>query len=468
MELRPYQEDLLERTRALMRKHKRVLMQAPTGAGKTALTARMLGTAAAKGKRAFFLVHRAELIEQSVAAFDEAGIPHGVIAAGWSPTPYQPVQIASVDTLRRRLDRIQQPDLVAWDECHHCAAATWKDIQAAMPNAWHVGLTATPERLDGKGLDAHFDAMALGPPVAELIDDGYLCDYRVFAPSAPNTDACRSRAGDFAKDQLAEIIEKSQILGDAVAHYRDICPGARAVAFCANIKHSMALVEQFASAGVPAAHIDGKMDRRERRQTIAAFRAGRIRVLSNVDIVGEGFDLPAIEAAILLRPTQSLGLHLQQVGRALRPYPGKDRAILLDHAGNTVRHGLPDEPRQWSLEGRTQRQQSEAGGLRVRVCKDCFATFAASRGHCPECGVIYPTQEREVEQVEGTLEEMGADEIASRREKAREQASAQSLEALVDLGYRRGHSNPHGWARHVKSAREKKRLDENLKRAGIG
>lgn len=454
MKLRAYQTDIIDRARAQLRQHRRVLIQAPTGAGKTALTAAMLGTAAARGKRSWFVVHRAELLDQSIATFEEVGIAHGLVAAGREPNPYMPVQLCSVDTLRNRIARLSPPDLVVWDEAHHIAAATWGAIQDRLPSARHIGLTATPERLDGKGLHAHFDALVLGPEVRWLIDQGYLCEYRLFAPAIPDLDTVKRKAGDFDRGQLASIMDTSRIVGDAISHYRRVAPGRRAIVFCVSIEHSRHVVAEFGQAGFSAVHIDGTMARADRKAAIDAFRAGDIQVLSNVDLVGEGFDLPAIEVAILLRPTQSLGLYLQQVGRSLRPDAGKQRAIILDHAGNALRHGLPDDPRPWTLEDkpRPRRGKGEVAGPPVRQCPNCYAVHRIAPV-CPECGHRHPVQARPLKVEDGNLEEVKREDFARRRRAMSEQAQAQSLDALIELGYRRGYRNPEAWAAHIATGR---------------
>jgi DNA repair protein RadD len=453
--LRSYQSDLIDKARVALREVPRVLIQSPTGSGKTALTAHMLGTAASKGRRSFFIVHRQELIEQSIATFETVGISTGVIAAGYRGNPFAPVQIASIDTLKNRLDKVTPPDLIVWDECHHVAAAGWARVMAAYPRALHVGLTATPWRLDGSGLGAHFDRMIKGPSVAWLIEQGFLSPYRAFAPSNPDLGNVHSRAGDYVPAELETVMGQSAIVGDAVAHYRRLAGGKRAVAGCVSIKPSQAVAAQFKAAGVMAYHLDGTTPRVERRAAIKAFRDGHINVLTNVDLFGEGFDLPAIEAAILLRPTKSLALYLQQVGRALRPYPGKSHAIILDHAANIAAHGLPDEPREWSLEARERKRggKSVEPNFAIRQCPRCYTAHRPAPA-CPSCSHVYEQAGRNVEQIDGELAEI--DPAIARRAKAREQARAETLDQLIALARARGYKNPEKWAGYVWTARQAK------------
>lgn len=449
--LRPYQAEIIDRAREQLRQVGSVLIQAPTGAGKTALTAAMLGTAASRGHRSWFVCHRAELVEQAATTFRQVGIAYGIIAAGTKPDPLAPVQIASIDTLKNRLDKVQRPALCVWDECHHVAAAGWSRVMAACPDAKHVGLTATPWRLDGTGLGAHFKRMVRGPSVAWLIEQGYLSPYRAFAPSSPDLHGLKTRLGDYVQDELAEVMGKSAIVGDAISHYRRLASGKRAVAFCVSVKHSQQVAAQFRGAGYVAHHLDGSTPREERRAALQAFRDGHIQVLCNVDLFGEGFDLPAIEAAILLRPTKSLALYLQQVGRALRPYPGKTSAIILDHAANTRTHGLLDDDRDWTLADREKsKTKADEGSDAIRQCPTCYTVHRPAPA-CPTCGHVYAGKPRKLEEIDGELHEI--DPAAIREARKQEQASARTLVELIALAKARNYKNPAAWAGHVYTAR---------------
>lgn len=458
MELRSYQVDILDQARELMRTRTRsILIQSPTGSGKTLLTAHMLKKSAEKGMVSAFLVHRRELVKQSIRAFSGVGVPHGVIAAGFIEDLRQAVQIASVQTIARRLNKIRRPKLIVWDECHHVAAGTWANIFKSFPDSFHIGLTATPERGDGKGLGEYFHAMIKGPSVPWLIENGYLSPYKLFAPPGVSVDGVHSRMGDFVRSELQAAVDKPTITGDAIKHYRKHADGKRAVVFCVSVEHSKRVVQQFNAAGIPAAHVDGETDVVERDAAIRRFETGRVQILSNVELFGEGFDLPVLEVAILLRPTQSLGLYLQQVGRVLRTSPGKDHALILDHAGNVERHGLPDEEREWSLDGRANNRRSSKTGecATVRICPRCFAAQIPGRLACSYCGHTFELKPREVEQVEGDLIEV--DPAIIRQRRAREQGKAQTLEELIEVGRSRGYKRPHAWAEHIWAARQRKR-----------
>lgn len=456
--LRGYQQDIIGELRQRMRSgQRRILVCSPTGSGKTALTANMLGTSASKGMNSVFIVHRRELVKQSALAFDKADVFHGIIASGF-PTDRRPlVQVASVQTLARRFHRMPYPKLIIWDECHHIAAGSWDKIFKAFPQAFHVGLTATPERLDGKGLDKWFTEMVKGPSVSWLIENNYLAPYRLYAPSRLSLEGVRTQMGDYRKSDVIDVVDKPRITGSAINEYRKVAYGKRAVVFCVSVKHSSHVVNEFNAAGIPARHVDGENPTHERDQAIKLFAEGKIKVLSNVDLFGEGFDLPSIEVAILLRPTQSLGLYLQQVGRALRTHPDKEEAIILDHVGNVERHGLPDEDREWSLAGRGPKRKGDKNtGIGVKVCDQCFAAQLPGAEKCKFCGFEFIKQPRTVEEVEGELVEV--DPKVLQMKKKSEQARAESMEDLIQLAKDRGYKRPEGWAKHVFNARQAKKI----------
>ena len=455
-ELRDYQNVIIAETRTLLRAGARsVLIQSPTGSGKTALTAHMMGNAAARGHRAWFTVHRRELIRQSIQTFDVVGLDHGVVAAGFQPDPRPLVQIGSIQTLSRRAHRLQAPRLIVWDECHHLAAKSWASVYEAYPDAIHIGLSATPERLDGTGLGHWFEHLVAGPSVSDLIAAGWLVPYRLFAPAPIDLTGVHTKLGDFVRGELAGVMDKPTITGDAIGHYKRYANGKRAVAFCVSIEHSRHVVASFNAAGIPAAHVDGETDPGERDATVQRFERGEILLLSNVDLFGEGFDLPAIECVIQLRPTHSRTLFLQHCGRGLRPSPGKTECIILDHAANSQRHGLPDDPHDWSLEG-TRKKKSTTGQAPVRQCLRCFATVHAAASNCRYCGYVFSAEPRDVEQVDGELVEIALDPIEVRQLRRVEQKKASTLDDLIALGRARGYKKPEAWAHHVFAARQKR------------
>ncbi len=416
----------------------------PTGGGKSLTFSFIAHGAGAKGNRVYILSHRQELIDQISAALDLTGAPHGFIAAGY-PTLDAPVQIASVQTLVRRLDRVPQPDLIVIDEAHHARAETFERIIREWPRAKLLGVTATPIRLSGEGLGAIFDHLITGPSMRELIEGGYLAPYRLFSPPTVDASGLPKRAREFVTAAAEALVDKPAITGSALEHYRQHADGLPALVFCVSIQHAKSVADQFREAGYSAFSIDGTMERTVRRGVVEDFRDGRIKVVTSCEILNEGFDVPGAHVGIFLRPTQSLGLYLQQIGRILRPCEGKSHALLLDHVGNCYRHGLPDEPRQWTLAG-DDGEAKRKPGAGVRICASCFRALPSQAKTCSECGYEFPAKPREIEQRDGELAEV-TPEMLARRAERREQGRAQSLEALREIERRKGFRR--GWAEHV-------------------
>ena len=453
MQLRPYQQQAIADLRAAFRDGARApLLVGPTGMGKTVIIAAVLQGVAARGRSAIVLVHRRELIAQTSAKLSLADVPHGIIAAG-VPATDAPIQIASVQTLARRLDRIAaQPDLIVIDEAHHATAGTWGKALTHWPQALRLGVTATPVRQDGRGLKAVFDRLVLGPSTAELIGGGFLCPARLYAPPpVADLSGLHRRAGDYAIDEAAERMDRPTVTGDAIAHYQRLAAGQRAIAFCCNVKHAEHVCAAFNHAGVEAATLLGCTDPLRRDATVARFGAGELQVLVTVDVVSEGFDIPAAGCAILLRPTQSLGLYLQQVGRVLRPAPGKTHAVVLDHVGNVHRHGWPDDPREWSLDDRLKRAGAAGPPApSVRTCEVCFAAFKPAP-ICPMCGAqCAPIKSRVIKQLAGELQELRRTEQRAAR---RDQGQARTLQELMAIARQRGYSPAWAWKVHAARAR---------------
>lgn len=457
IQLRPYQETAIDNVRSAFRRNVRsALLVAPTGSGKTVMFSHLSGLVAARDKRITIVAHREELLDQISKTLTDFDVKHSYIAANRPYDSVFPVQVASVQTLARRLDRYPAPDLLVIDEAHHAVSATqWGRIVREYSKAYILGVTATPCRLSGEGLGDLFHEMILGPTVQELIALGSLCDYRPFVPSTFADDGMHSRGGDYVREEAAAKMDKPTVTGDAVKHYRRLSHQKPAVAFCVRVDHAEHVARQFKEAGYSAASVDGGMDKDERRRIIMDFSSGHINVLTSCDLISEGFDVPGIETAILLRPTQSLGLYLQQVGRALRPARGKEYATILDHCGNIARHGLPDDDREWTLESVKRTKVKTDNESSVKVCKNCFAAMRSTQMKCRVCGIEVIGKPREVVHQEGELIEL--DKERARKELRKQQGAAKTIDELVEYGKARGYKNPYGWAKHVLNARSSRK-----------
>lgn len=472
--LRPYQQAGADALRASYREGKRApLYQLPTGGGKTFVFSYVAGGAISKGKRVLIMVHRRELLSQASHSLARIGLRHTLIAqdAHIRETIHSHIQeyqnsfvdlsarvaIASVDTLIRRLSSVPSPDLIIGDEAHHLLPGNkWGKVVHHYENSLLLGVTATPTRTDGRGLGVHaggfFDDLICGPSMRELIDMGFLLPPTVFAPPmVADLTGVRTHGGDYAAGELAARMDKPTITGDAVQHYGRICPNVPAIVFCVSIEHARHVAAEFRAAGFDFRPIDGTMHDNERRGLINALARGQIDGLTSCDIISEGTDIPVVGAGILLRPTKSEGLFLQQVGRILRPSPGQTKAFIMDHVGNCLVHGLPDADREWSLDGREKRKGRAANDNEPRVpvtqCPKCYAAHAPAPV-CQECGHVYEGGGRQVEKVDGELQEITPEQAAILRKRRKvEEGRAKTYEDFVALGKARGYEHPEKWAR---------------------
>lgn len=386
--LRPYQEATIERVRdALRRGRRRIMLTIPTGGGKTLTSASLIARALAKGRRAMFVAHRLELIDQTVATFQRLGVTSvGVIRAGDRRRDLsQPIQVASIQTLARREQK--DVDLVVIDEAHRAVAASYtKHLFERHPNAIFIGLSATPVRSDGRPLGSHFDELVVGARYSELIDEGHIVAPRVYStPLLPDLSSVRTSRGDYNVEDLEAAMNRGALIGDLVAQWSKH-PRQRTVAFAVSVAHSRAIVDSFRSVGVRAEHLDGATHEDERRAILARLERGETELVSNVGVLCEGWDLPACKTMILARPTKSLALYMQMGGRIFRPWSDAT-PIVLDHGGNVDRHGLPHEDREWSLAEKVRKGTREA---KVKACPSCFAFIASAFRTCPHCGHEFP------------------------------------------------------------------------------
>lgn len=441
--LRPYQTDLKRDVYAAWAAGARnVLAVSGTGSGKTVVLADIIRE---HDCASVAIAHRHELVSQISIALARYGVRHRIIGqpavirncvglhmseVGRSHYDANArCAVAGVDTLIRMDGKdpwFAKVGLWVQDEAHHVTAENkWGDAASMFPNARGLGVTATPLRADGKGLGRHadglMDQMVLAPSMREIINMGYLTDYRIYAPKSDIdlSGVGISAGGDFSPDPLRKAVHKSHIVGDVVEHYLRIAPGKLGVTFAVDVAGASEIASAFRAAGVPAEVVSAKTPDAVRYQIQRRFANGEVKQLVNVDLFGEGYDLPAIECVSMARPTQSYGLFVQQFGRALRLKDGKTHAIILDHVGNVMRHGLPDAPRTWSLDRRERRTKSQPTDIiPIRTCPKCTGVYeiAENGRKCPYCGeVSEPVGRGSPELVDGDLFELDPDTLARLR-----------------------------------------------------
>ena len=405
MQLRDYQNLAISNIRKSFKAgNKNVLLTLPTGAGKTVIFSEITRLAGLKGSNVLILVHRKELIDQAGDKLTKADVKYGIIAAGRKESKSN-VQVASVQTLINRLNNPDQFDLIIIDEAHHSVANSWRKIFDFYKKAIRLGVTATPMRMTGAGLGEIFDNLIVGSTIPELVEQKYLAEHEVYAPpNKLNLDKIRTIRGDYSKKEVEDELDKVDIVGDAVENYRRLGQNKPAIAFCISVKHGQYVTNKFKQAGYTAELITGSMKSEERKTLIDNFKNGKVQILVSIDVVSEGFDVEGCYVAILLRPTQSEALYIQQVGRVLRPESNKV-AIVLDHVGNTKRHGFVDDIREYDLHQKAKTKRKGELAPAVETCEVCFAVYRP-QPICPVCGHQKETRKREITYEEGELVKM--------------------------------------------------------------
>lgn len=407
--LRPYQTAAIDTLRGHRAAgQRRLLLTLPTGAGKTLTASELIRSALSMGRMVLFVVHLRELVNQTVRAFERLGITHVGVMRGddGRVDASAPVQIASIQTLARR-DR-PAADVIILDEAHRSLSDSYvKNVWEAYPNAVVIGLTATPCRGDGRALGERYDALIVGATYSELIASGHVADPIVYAPRV-EIDMSRVRrvGGDWDDGEVEKVM--SSIVGDIVPTWLKHAEGRRTICFASGIAHSKDIVRRFIEAGITAEHLDGTTPDAEREAILARLESGATTLVSNCAVLTEGFDAPAVRCVISARPTLSLVLHMQTAGRGLRP--GAVQPIIIDHAGNVGRHGMPHEDRVWSITGPAKRAATKSP---YKTCKACFAYILASAKVCPHCKAEAPEPPPKALPVEtaGTIERVGAQEL---------------------------------------------------------
>ncbi len=437
-ELRPHQVEAKQRIRGSFGSgSKRPILQASTGFGKTLLAIDIIHSALEKGKRVLFVVDRITLIEQTSEEFDKYGIDHGIIQGDhWRFNPAKPVQLASAQTIGRRRNK-PEVDLIIVDECHSVYKSVTKLITETFNNLPVIGLSATPFTA---GLGKIYDDLIVVETTQSLIDKGFLADFVAYGPSAPDLSQVKTVAGDYNQKQLVEVVKDRKIVGDVVKTWLKLGQNRQTVCFSVNVAHSLSIVDEFKAHGVTAAHIDAYTDSEVRDEIFAAHNAGEVKVLSNCGITTKGWDSPQTGCIILARPTKSLMLYIQMVGRVLRTHETKDKAIILDHGSNIERLGFPTDPlpeylcngdREEAAKKKKEKEEKEKLPTPCPACK-----FLSTEFVCPACGHV-PAKPPGVSAESGDLKKIT---------KADMQEKVKWLGMF--MGYARSHGYKDGWASH--------------------
>lgn len=351
--------------------HRHIVAVLGCGGGKSVIQAAIAKSATDKGNRVLFLVHRRELCDQIERTFTAMGVNMALC------------QIGMVQTVTRRIAKITEPAVILQDEAHHALSRTYRRIYDAFCGAYLLGFTATPQRMNEGGLGDVFDDLIESVSTEWLIQNHYLSPYEYYGVTLADIKGLHTRHGDYVKEELAELMEQHVIYGDTVKNWKRYADGKQTIVYCASIAASKETAAAFRSIGVQAVHLDGATPKHERERAVQAFRDGTVTVICNVDLFGEGFDVPDCEAVVLLRPTKSLALHIQQSMRSMRYKPNKE-AIIMDHVGNFMRHGLPDDERTWTLKSKRKKTKNK---INVKRCPNCFMVVPASAKICPTCGM---------------------------------------------------------------------------------
>ena len=451
MQLRPYQAAAIERVREYVRAgQRRVVLCAPTGAGKTVIAAALIASAAAKGSRVLAVAHRIELISQLSAHLDRVGVAHGVMQGSRSRDPERAVQVVSIQTILRRRDARPAADIIVVDECHLSLSDGWRVLLGSYPDAVILGLTATPARGDGRPLGDIYQALVRVAEPAELVAQGYLMAPRIFAGArgGPDMRGVHIRAGDYDPSESAERLNDKHIRGRVVEHWLRHARGLRTLLFACGVQHSRDLCAEFAAAGVRAVHLDGTSPAELRADALARLHGGETDIITNCDLFGVGLDVPSLGSVVLARPTRSTVVHLQQIGRVLRPHPGKTAPIVLDHAGNCLRLGGPLAHREWTLSGGLVEQERGARtGPACKICPGCFAVVDLGVTVCPECGASMRAKAPRVVQSAEELRELKAELTARATPDQRAAYWRRLQEQAAEHGYKPG------WAWHLWQSR---------------
>lgn len=437
LELRPYQENLIKSIRnQYIAGHRAVCLQLQTGAGKTAIAARICNLLCQKhgnrkGGTMLFIAHRRELLKQIADTLNKFGLQneYGFIQSGRAETPWAQIQIASIQTIARRLHKLKiNPAMICIDEFHHAAADSYKKVRNHFHQARLLGLTATPIRLDGKGLKSMAETMICGPSPQQLTEHGFLCEVDTFSiPNGIDMSGVAMVAGDYNKKE-SDKRATGKVIANALDNWLKFTPNKKTIHYAVSRRHSKEFVAQAKERGIAAEHVDGTMSDYLREGIMRRFLNDQTMIISNVDIISEGFDCPNVECVLLGRLTKSLAIYLQQCGRVMRPKPNGAKGIILDVAGNFRHFGNPDNDRNWSLaDGLDADIEQDKKRIKKKNKKcDCGFVFPATFDQCPACNE-YTTQT--VQEVD--LELILSNDKQPKQTKPKPKLSGKDLNSMV-------------------------------------
>jgi superfamily II DNA or RNA helicase len=435
LKLRDYQEELVNGIKqSMIAGNHSIIVQSPPRSGKTVVMAHIAKGATDKNNKVLFFSHRKEINEQVYKTFENNEVNMNLVTIG------------GVQSLVRKLDKLDEPTIILIDEAHHSKATSYKKIIDYFPNAYKLLFTGTPIRLDGSGFDDIAEAIVLGKSVKWLQEHGRIAPFKYYAPLMINESALKKRAGEFTKGSVDETM-KTVIYGDVIKHYEKLAKGKQAIVYTHSVEASENVSKAFNEAGYNSIAVSGKTPREARETAMRAFRNGDLKIMVNCELFTEGIDLPNVDVCIMLRPTQSLSLYLQFAMRALNPREGKT-AIIIDHVGNVERFGLPNQDREWSLQGIVKKKQTaKIGEPTVRVCEKCFATFWSSERTCPDCGFTNPPTAKEIEIMrEAELTEINEQKQQKIKKRVETYITADMCRNMDELKeYRDQHGYKNGW-----------------------
>ena len=415
--LRDYQIKAIEDLRFhFARGKKRILLVSPTGSGKTVIACSMIKNTKANSKFSLFIAHRRELVMQCSSKLTDWEVSHGVIMANKSPNMTADAQVGSIQTYTARKDRDTfikpHADVIFLDEAHRSVSNSFKKLIAEYPNAFFIGLTATPIRSDGKGLGDIYEELVEAGNIKDLTQQGYLVKNKIVAPSIPDLQKIRLVMGDYDKKQLEQKMNTPKLVGDLVSHWMKFGENRPTIVFATSIKHSKYICNIFNHNGIPAGHIDGEMKEIDREKVLKRLDKDEIKVLSNCMVLTEGWDQPKVSCIIIARPTKSYPMYIQMIGRTLRPYPNKKDTLIIDHAGCVYNHGFPEDAGNWSLTSTTRKEKEKITKEKVEkqpmTCTQCSTVYKATKDDpsCPTCSHIPTKKEKIVLIAEGRLVEL--------------------------------------------------------------